>query len=155
MASSSLHAFAVSECEIPVAFEMPHPHHKKKRRRKQKLNASLKNYRTFDDPPESAPDEPDSHRPFLVRLCLSVLSVDVARCGMYLLGAAVLGLVGDTDAVGDNRHLIYTATPHNVLNDYFVKFAWGWNLTLAGPLAALCCIATERPLVELLRALVS
>lgn len=77
--------------------------------------------------------ESDRGAPLLVELAQAVLSNPYLRINLYLIGVFVFSFLGDH--IQEFQAYIYTAQPHNIFNDYFVKFGWAWTLAAFAPLA--------------------
>eukprot|EP00094_Tigriopus_californicus_P011426 TCALIF_11031-PA protein Name:"Similar to CG10671 FIT family protein CG10671 (Drosophila melanogaster)" AED:0.40 eAED:0.41 QI:0/-1/0/1/-1/1/1/0/293 len=114
---------------------------------KTKLNY----YQTLpEECPEAQPDRIPSSKdskiaetvretPVLVEFAQAILSNPYLRINLYLIGVLVFSFLGEH--IQEYQVYIYTAQPHNVFNDYFVKFGWAWTLAAFAPLALMSGIA--------------
>lgn len=82
----------------------------------------------------------------VLHLCRKSLFFDVnLKVALYLGALFILSLIADVVAFPKG----YFSKSNNVLNQYFVKLAWGWNLVLIVPYVFLtsytyCCGKVDR-----------
>ncbi|XP_022917415.1 acyl-coenzyme A diphosphatase FITM2 [Onthophagus taurus] len=77
----------------------------------------------------------------MIHLCKKSLFFDTnLKVGLYLAALFLLSLIADVIIIPKS----YLSRSDNAINQYFVKFAWGWNLTILVPYVVLtssvyCC----------------
>jgi hypothetical protein len=101
-------------------------------------------YNTFNNDRMEIADVKDASSvkpPYLVQICSAILSNTAVRGNLYLIGGLAFSLLGVY--LADYQEYFYTARPKNILNEYFVKFGWGWTLGIVLPFSVMCGAAFD------------
>ncbi|CAL1540105.1 unnamed protein product [Lymnaea stagnalis] len=73
----------------------------------------------------------------VMKICRMILFVDTSvKIGVYLIGVMIGSIICDLFLVPK----IYMAERRNPLNQYFIKFGWGWTFTFIGAYLGLTCL---------------
>lgn len=138
---------SLTECEIRILppspdqfsdqepFEMGKRSRKHKKHPKQKLNNYGSVKQEYYDYEIQKPKVESDDQSSLILFIQGLLGNGFIRSNIYLISALIFSYIAIY--IQDYQSLIYTAQPKNVFNEYFVKFAWGWNLALVTPFATL------------------
>ena len=172
LADPILKEFYISEGKLPICQVMGKSmikSNKKARKKKDNHYRSLaedsghnSDYNTHEtEPSQDIKVVSNVQSGFVLCLCENILGHVYIRMFMYIIVTIALSTLSSSLTNNDLQNLrqvVYTAQPKNVLNEFFVKLAFGWTLGLVLPPAILASFTLHSwsgILWSLVRALVS